>query len=941
MVQVELLSGVRATTDIGEPLDVGPAKCQAVLATLALSVGDAVPVPRLIDVVWGQDPPRTADKTLQGYAARLRKALGTDAIVRTGAAYRLDLDPGAVDVARFRHHVGAGEVDAALATWTGMPLAGLDAPRLQPAVDALVEQWLGAVEYDLGRRVRAEPARAIATLTELTADHPFREELWALLMTALYRAGRQADALAAFQRAREHLVDELGVEPGPRLREVEAQVLDHDAGLRGGQPPPVSPSQRRGNLPHRPGRLVGRDAELDAIADALQASQVLTLVGPGGIGKTALAAAAAHRSEANGRRVWLVELAEIASSGEVARAVAETLGVTGGAGRTLTESVVAALGAHHTMLVLDNCEHVVDGAAALARAIAEDGADTRVLATSREGLAIAGEQLITVGPLDPAGAAVELFADRARAVGATFDLHVARAEIEQVCRQLDGLPLAVELAAALSRTLTPAQLRFRLDDHLRLLGSGRPVAERHRTLQATVQWSYDLLSPAQQVTFDRLAVFAGPFDLAAAEAVAAPELDTVDADRLVSDLVERSMVTVEAGPFGRRFRLLETLRQFASERLAAHGAVDQVAARHARWCRGEVVRIQQLLTGHGEVEGVAQLAELWSNLRAAFDWACTTGDVQLADALVRPVAPEVNLRRQAEIGDWAERILDLTPPDDEAAVVFWLLWAADRRAQADDHEAYERVVTRHGHTNHPVLRFTHTYMYDDSPYGHESSLEAVAWLRAHGEDHAADLVEIAGVGAGLMTRGRFAELDALASEMAERYRAHGPPTFLYFALGLRGYAAQFAGRHSDATRIFTQSARIDTPSGTYRVSQPMEARAVFDQGHRPLAVRMLREHVEELLDTDYTDVTRMVSVEFITMMVALDRRAEAARVLAYLDTTGDFGALARETLIADAVRTIDADPALAPGQDRNLDAHNALLVMRDTLDELARDSPVV
>ncbi len=681
----------------------------------------------------------------------------------------------------------AGEEDEALATWTGTPLAGLDVPGLTATVDGLVEQWLGAVEHSLSRRVDSDAAAAIAPLTELTAAHPFREELCALLMTALYRVGRQADALAAFQRAREHLVRELGVEPGQRLRQVETQVLEHEEWVRdepvarrsasprptgtvtfgfaqvaegsrlwvehrrkmalamarldtvvrdatdrhggtvvvpagesigvafhraddaaawatdlhlaveqepwpggvetglqvalhtgeteehdggyfgaavhtasrlaaaahGGQtlvsgvaasllerddlrdlgthrlegvvgeydvrqlddgdhPPLRTQSVRRGNLPRRLVRLAGRDAELHVVVEALEVSPVVTLVGPGGIGKTTLALAAARRSEADGpRRVWLVELAEITSADDVPHAVAETLGVTGGAGRTLTESVVAALRSRATLLVLDNCEHVVHGAAALARAVAEDGADTRVLATSREGLGIPGEQLVAVAPLDSA-AAVELFAERARAGSWTFDLDAARAEVEEVCRRLDGLPLAIELAAARTRSLTPAQLLSRLDDHLRLLGGGRRTsAERHRTLRTTVQWSYDLLSPAQQGLFERLSVFAGPFDLAAAEAVAADvDSDAVDTDRVLGDLVERSMVTVEPGPFGRRFRLLETLRQFALEHLTTRGDREGFQRRHAQWCRGEIAHLGRLLAGHGEVEGVARLAEL-------------------------------------------------------------------------------------------------------------------------------------------------------------------------------------------------------------------------------------------------------------------------------------------------------------------------------------------
>ena len=233
VVQVRLFGGVGATTDAGDPVDIGPAKCQLVLAALALEPGVAVPVPRLVELVWGDDAPRTAERTLQSYVARIRRGLGTESIVRAGAAYRLDLDPGQVDVARFEAHVGNGETAAALAEWTGAPLAGLEAPGLRPAVDRLYEVWLAATEADLGSRLERDPASVIGPLTELSATHPYREGLWALLMTALYRTGRQADALAAYRRARAILVDELGVEPGPRLRELEGLVLDQHEDLDG------------------------------------------------------------------------------------------------------------------------------------------------------------------------------------------------------------------------------------------------------------------------------------------------------------------------------------------------------------------------------------------------------------------------------------------------------------------------------------------------------------------------------------------------------------------------------------------------------------------------------------------------------------------------------------------------------------------------------------
>ena len=265
----------------------------------------------------------------------------------------------------------------------------------------------------------------------------------------------------------------------------------------------------RGNLPRRLGRLIGRDADLEVIRDALANSPIVTLVGPGGIGKTRLALAAAERADvdvsAGGRGVggaWLVELAGNGSSSEVPRAVASVLDVKESLGRTLTESIVTALQSRRALLVLDNCEHVIDGAADLAHAVAEGCPNVRILATSREGLGLRDEQLVVVAPLEPAGPGVELFNERAAAASRTFDPSASRDDVEEICRRLDGVPLAIELAAARTGNLSPADLVERLDDRLRLLTGGRRASvERHRTLRATIQWSYDLLTPPQQAMF--------------------------------------------------------------------------------------------------------------------------------------------------------------------------------------------------------------------------------------------------------------------------------------------------------------------------------------------------------------------------------------------------------------------------------------------------------
>src|SRR6478609_1470714 len=941
-------------------------------------------------------------------------------------------------------------------------------------------------------------------------------------MTALYRVGRQADALAAFQHARNHLVEQLGVEPGPRLKDVESRILDHDERLRGvapaesssahptgtvtfgfcevedaarfwamnpkktaaamarldelvratvnrqggflfviggesfgaafhraddaaawatdlqlevssepwpggvelrlriglhtgetedaangyfgaavnlaqrfasaghggqtllsavtvalldrsdlpdlgvyrldgdaaeqqifqlgpGRHPALRGRQHRpGNLPRRLGRLIGREQDLDVIAGALAQAPVVTLVGPGGMGKTRLALTAAQQLADLGRSgAWLIDLASISSPSDVPRVVADTLEVREHPGRTLTQSLVAALQSRPVLLVLDNCEHVIDGAAAVAHAIAQGCPMVRVLATSREALGIDDEQLLPVAPLKPTGPAAELFNERARAVCVTFDAAASRADVEEICRRLDGIPLAIELAAARSRTLTPPDLVARLGDRLHLLTGGRRTsAERHRTLRATIGWSYDLLTTTQQVLVRRLSIFAGPFDVAAAARVTeeTPTLTDVAGlaavDDLLGELVERSMLLVESGRFGRRFRLLETIREFTAEQLTLCDDSVLVAGRHAQWCLHEVTRIHQLLVSPAEAEGVGRLGELWPNLRAGFDWACATGDRELADALVRPVVGEVNLRQQTEISDWAERVLAITPLTKTDDVAFWLVCATYRCRQSGDHDRYERLVHRFGDPDHPLVRYTRAYFYGDGLT--RRAPEAVAWLRRHGENYAAELAETGGVAAGLMNTARFPELDDYASTLVARYRAQGPPTLLYVALSMLGYSALLQGEPDLADRLFDEAVSVEVPERTVSVNKPIEARAAFRRGNWSAAFRILRAYVDELLETDYPDLATNAAVEFINMMATINHLSAAALVLDYLAAAGDFGALAARTLVADSAARIAADAERIPDHDRSpeprLDARHALTYMRDILDEL--DVPV-
>lgn len=998
-IRVRLLGGVSVVTGRGEPVDVGPPRCQALLAALALSAGTALSVPRLVELVWGADRPRTAERTLHSYVARLRQALGPAAIATVGAAYRLDVAPDAVDALRFVRLAETGDTTAALAAWVGSPLAGLRiAPGLAAVCDGLEERRLVAVEQDLGRRVDTDPAASIGRLAELTASHPTREGFWALRMTALYRTGRQAEALGAYQAARRHLVEQLGVEPGPRLRALEAMVLGQDVRLTA--PPrldqPAQPDQphrpalserpdqpeRPGNLPARLGRLIGRDTDLDTVARALARSPVVTLVGPGGIGKTRLAVAAAHRQD-DPDGAWLVDLVEAGSAADVPRAVAATLGVKQSAGRGLTGSVVAALRSRHLLLVLDNCEHVLDGAAALAQAVADGCPNVRVLVTSRERLGLRGghERVVAVGPLDPDGPGVELFRERAAALAVVLEppsptgtqpsapdgTAPGRAAppdaVSEICRRLEGVPLAIELAAARTTTLSPADLLTRLDDQLRVLiavGGGQTGARRHRAMRATIQWSHDLLDPAERVLLRRLAVFVAAFELAAAKAVAAdpsgavsgphaegtaPALAAADVDVVLAGLVARSMVVAEPGSSPRRFRLLEPIRHFAAEQLDEAGEAKIVADRHASWCVRRVGEIHRLLTGRDEIAGTVQLDTLWPNLRAAFDWACARVDPRLGYALVSPLVTEIPRRNRGDLGDWTERLLAMTPPEDVATVAFGLVWAGQRYKLAQDPVAFDRLLARLGLPTGPpaigepaagpgggeildvAARHGLASVQGDFPALGTLAAVLIDWFRDRGDDHLAEHLEL-DVGAAHVFGGRFDEGDALVGALVERYRTLGPPTLLNMALLLLGYSALLQGQPKRAEELLGAAIAVEVPARTHSPNRCVEARAYFQRGERDRAYGILREHVDELLGTGNMQAICVTAVEFVNMMTAIDRLAEASQVLHHLDRVAPYWA----TLVVDARTTIAAAGEQPPRRD--LGDHEALEYMRGVLADI-------
>ena len=558
-MQVRLFGELEAVAE-GVPVPVRGAKQRALLALLALQRGQPVSADRLIDVLWGDGQAAHPANALQAQIGQLRRTFGAAAILTSEAGYALAVGPDDVDIVRFGRLVAEGrrlavDGEAALASAVlgealglrrGEPLAEFADAGFASAERAQLEELtLLAVEARAGADLMlGRHGELAAELEALRQQHPLRERLWELHILALYRAGRQAEALRAYTEVRDRLVDELGIDPGPALRELQARILAQDPSLAPASAAPASaqaspapvpaaaPLASAGNLRARLSRFVGRDAELGQLNEAVRSSRLVTLTGPGGAGKTRLAVetAAALRPE-HRDGAWLVELASVVEPDGVAPAAAAALGAGAAAlpgvqpAGSATDLIVRYLAGRSLVVVLDNCEHVIGEAAALADTLAGAVPGLRLIATSREPLGVPGEVLVPVGGLAPLAAA-ELFVDRARAVRPGLHRRPAQAAdvIEDICRRLDGLPLAVELAAARLRALPLATLAERLDDRFQLLSRGaRTALPRQQTLRAVVDWSYDLLFSDERRLFARLAAFTGGCGLPAAEAVCADD----------------------------------------------------------------------------------------------------------------------------------------------------------------------------------------------------------------------------------------------------------------------------------------------------------------------------------------------------------------------------------------------------------------------------------
>jgi len=726
------------TDDSGSVLDVGGSRLRALLIMLALRPGQLVPASQLIDGLWAGQAPAGAANALQALVSRLRRALPGAVIESRPAGYQLRLDPRSTDIVRFEELAAQGRAQLrddpvaaaatlreALALWRGPALMDVaDSDFGQAVIARLDELRLLATENRIDADLRTGvTATLVAELEGLVVAYPMREPLAARLMRALQACGRRGAALEVYEQTKERLVDQLGIEPSAELAALHLAILRADdppvraadppvraadpAGepLRAARPGPDA-SPFRTNLRAELTSFVGRDTELAQVAELLRTNRLVSLIGPGGAGKTRLAVEAARAElAAMPDGVWLVELAPVADPADLIATVLSVLGLreqgllsgtplTGwlpgdqaasaadeqadALGRLLT-----ALAGQRTLLVLDNCEHLVAAAAELADRVLAACPQVAIVATSREPLAITGEALCTVDGIGE-DASVRLLTQRARAVFPEFSVTEANAPaVAGICRALDGMPLAIELAAARLRTMTPEQLAARLDDRFALLtGGSRTAMPRHQTLRAVVDWSWDLLEEAERVLWRRFSVFTGGATLEAVVQVCAGH--GIGSDQvldLVTALTDKSLLTVRYGSDGARYRMLEIIRAYGQERLAEAGEPDELRRAHAQYFTRLAEIGDDYLLGAEQLVWLRRLSDDQDNLHAAIRGMIASGEGQAAVRLAAALSWYWWLRSmKVEGAELIAGAVDLprspgTEPDAEALATVYAMGA--------------------------------------------------------------------------------------------------------------------------------------------------------------------------------------------------------------------------------------------------------------------------
>ncbi|WP_433565644.1 BTAD domain-containing putative transcriptional regulator [Nocardia sp. CA-151230] len=829
-----ILGPIEARRADGGPFPIGGPQVRALLAVLALDAGRVVGRERLIDDLYGSEPPGEVGHALQSQVSRLRRALRTgvgdgEFVESAGAGYRLAVDPESVDALRFARLAEQGRkalrdrdsgaamtlLDEALGLWRGPALADVrDAPFAESQGARLDEARLAA-EEDRAEAALAvgDPQAVVATLSELVAAHPLRERARALLMRALYAAGRQAEALESFEAGRRLLADELGADPSAELMDAHLAILRADE--------VAAVSNRR--LPTPLTSFVGREDELARLVPLVAQTRLVTLIGPGGTGKTRLALAAGNRVRGD---VCFVELAPLVDGVQAAQAIASALGCrdlsahAAPGPRDFESQLVAVLTDRPLLLILDNCEHVVLDIARLAHRLLVACPGLRILATSREALRVTGETLFPVPqlPMAPpdsaladqlAAPAVRLFADRAAAVRPGFLPDAGSiALVARICRRLDGLPLAIELAAARLRSLDLPEIDARLTDRFRLLARGDRTAEpRHQTLQAVVAWSWELLDHAEQQLAQRFSVFTGGATAEQARRVC----DIDDIDDLLADLTDKSLLDIAAG----RYRMLETIREFARARAIESGEHEKTQRAHAEYFADTAETTDPLLRTATQLQHLARLATDHDNLQSALHWS-TTADPALAARLIAAQAWYWWLTGHSGDGPaLANRLLsELSRPESPIAVdaeQYAVAVAVAARGRDDLATEVERAAARVAAQEHPMRQPHLIFLL--ALAGGMLPGEPAELRRLFGADDWSQAFLRLGDGMGLFMSGRIDESEPEFAAALAGFRRIGDRWAIAAALDKLAAVAERRGDRAGSLALIDEAIAVNTELG--------------------------------------------------------------------------------------------------------------------------------
>ncbi|MFC4052168.1 BTAD domain-containing putative transcriptional regulator [Actinomadura syzygii] len=934
-MRIGILGPLEVRADGGAPVDVAGARLRALLTLLALDPGAVIPAERLIDGLWADDVPRGAPNALQSLVSRLRAVIGRDAIESRPGGYRLALPPDAVDARDFEARVrDARRADApearsaglraALALWRGPALAdaaGLrfaEAPtaRLDALRRAALEERLDA-DLALGRHRELVPE-----LEALAAADPLREPVTALLMRALYASGRQVDALARYDEAKRVLGEELGVDPSPDLEALYLAVLRQEPSLRPDVPRPEPVAPAKGNLPARLTSFIGRDDDLKRVDELLGASRLVTLTGPGGAGKSRLSLEAAGRARTPDG-AWLVELAPVTDPAEVPAAVLGALGlrepppIAAVPGRPQPhhpadplDRLVSALADKRLLLLLDNCEHLLDGAARLADAVLARCPGVRVLATSREALGITGESLWTVEPLElpppsagPEEAAaypsVRLFADRAAAVSPRFAATGADAgSAVRICRALDGIPLAIELAAARLRALTPAQVASRLDDRFRLLNAGsRTALPRHRTLRAVVEWSWDLLDEPERALWRRLAVFPGGTTVDAAEAVCAgPDLARSEVFDALAALADKSLLVVDGDGDDPRYRMLDTIREYGLERLVQAGEENAAGRAHAEYFARLAEAAEPRLIRADQLVWLRRLSAEHDNISAGLRWAVAAADAPLALRFCAALGWYWFLH--GRLGDGADNLEEILAlpgvPDDQVtaralALGAMILFDSQRPGElpASWLDRTRAICSRYDRADlHPVLRLAvetvQMYLggWENDPGGRVRGLVADPdpWVRGLGHFMRGHIAQ---------NFGRVDEIEDAFDRSLAAFRESGDRWGQSFTLTSQAEILGRRGDHRGAVALYEEALRLNAELGggtTGLLHVHMKLANEMDlAGERDRAEALLHTAMRDSRETAWPEETAALHYQLGELARRSGDAAEARRRLSRAD----------------------------------------------------------